>query len=70
MTTEYGGYLKPSDFEKAITSSSDYDDQIRSLVETDKSNEELFFELAITDIQHAADLFKVYTTRPMAQMVL
>jgi len=48
----------PAIFEKAITSSSDYDDQIRSLVETDKSNEELFFELAITDIQNAADLFK------------
>jgi len=48
----------PAIFEKAITSSSDYDDQIRSLVESDKSNEELFFELAITDIQNAADVFK------------
>src|SRR4051812_48288933 len=48
----------PAIFEKAITSSSDYDDQIRSLVESDKSNEDLFFELAITDIQNAAKLFE------------
>jgi transaldolase len=48
----------PAIFEKAITSSSDYDDQIRSLIDTDKTNEELFFELAITDIQNAAKLFE------------
>src|ERR1700743_2778748 len=48
----------PAIFEKAITGSSDYDDQIRSLADEDKTNEELFFELAITDIQNAAKLFE------------
>src|SRR5580698_9598698 len=48
----------PAIFEKAITSSSDYDEQIRSLADSGKSNEELFFGLAITDIQNATDVFK------------
>jgi len=48
----------PAIFEKAITSSSDYDADIRSLSESDKTNEEIFFGLAIKDIQNATDLFK------------
>jgi transaldolase len=48
----------PAIFEKAITSSSDYDNDIRTLSSGDKTNEEIFFGLAITDIQNAADLFK------------
>ncbi|HEY8783633.1 MAG TPA: transaldolase [Mucilaginibacter sp.] len=48
----------PAIFEKAITGSSDYDEEIRSLSESDKSNEEIFFGLAITDIKNATDLFK------------
>ena len=48
----------PAIFEKAITSSSDYDEQIRSLSDSDKTNEEIFFGLAITDIKNATDLFK------------
>src|SRR6201999_3031419 len=48
----------PAIFEKAITSSSDYDDDIRTLSDSDKTNEEIFFGLAIKDIQNAADLFK------------
>jgi transaldolase/transaldolase/glucose-6-phosphate isomerase len=48
----------PAIFEKAITSSSDYDDDIRALSESDKSNEEIFFGLAVKDIQQATDLFK------------
>jgi transaldolase/transaldolase/glucose-6-phosphate isomerase len=48
----------PAIFEKAITGSSDYDDQIRTLAEDGKSNEELFFGLAVTDIQNATALFK------------
>src|SRR3978361_934598 len=47
----------PAIFEKAITGSSDYDDDIRKAAESDKTNEEIFFSLAITDIQKAADLF-------------
>ena len=48
----------PAIFEKAITSSSDYDDDIRHLSESDKTNEEIFFGLAVKDIQNATDLFK------------
>jgi transaldolase len=48
----------PAIFEKAITSSSDYDNDIRTLSESDKTNEEIFFGLAISDIKHATDLFK------------
>jgi transaldolase/transaldolase/glucose-6-phosphate isomerase len=48
----------PAIFEKAISSSSDYDAQISELAKTAKSNEELFFNLAITDIQNAAKLFE------------
>jgi transaldolase len=48
----------PAIFEKAITSSSDYDADIRKLSDTDKTNEEIFFGLAIKDIQNATDIFK------------
>lgn len=48
----------PAIFEKAITSSSDYDNDIRTLAETAKTNEELFFGLAVTDIQNATKLFE------------
>lgn len=47
----------PAIFEKAITSSSDYDADIKTLGATAKTTEELFFKLAIKDIQAAADLF-------------
>jgi transaldolase/transaldolase/glucose-6-phosphate isomerase len=47
----------PAIFEKAITGSSDYDADIKTLGETAKTTEELFFGLAIKDIQSAADLF-------------
>jgi len=48
----------PAIFEKAITGSDDYDDEIRTLSESDKTNEEIFFGLAITDIKNATDVFK------------
>ena len=48
----------PTIFDQAIGKSSDYDDAIRTKVKEGKSGEELFFELAIEDLQHAADLFK------------
>ncbi|ASU36641.1 transaldolase [Mucilaginibacter xinganensis] len=48
----------PAIFEKAITSSSDYDNDIRTLAKESKTNEELFFGLAISDIQNAAKLFE------------
>lgn len=48
----------PAIFEKAITSSSDYDADIAELAKTTTDNEELFFGLAVKDIQSATDLFK------------
>jgi transaldolase len=48
----------PSIFEKAITSSSDYDEDIATLAQQKNSNEEVFLSLEIKDIKRAADLFK------------
>jgi len=48
----------PAIFEKAITSSSDYDADIATLAKTTSDNEELFFGLAVKDIQNATALFK------------
>ena len=48
----------PSIFEKAITSSSDYDDDIKKLAAEGKNNEDIFFGLAVSDIKRAADILK------------
>lgn len=47
----------PSIFEKAISSGSDYDEEVTALAKKEESDESIFFELAIKDIQRAADLF-------------
>jgi transaldolase len=47
----------PAIFEKAITSSSDYDADIKAAKDDGATAEELFFSLAIKDIQKACDLF-------------
>ncbi|MEP6946102.1 MAG: transaldolase [Acidobacteriota bacterium] len=48
----------PTIFEKAIKNSHDYDEVICQKLEEGKSGEALFFELAIEDLQQAADLFR------------
>jgi len=48
----------PSIFEKAISTSSDYDQDITVLSQTKRSYEVIFFSLAVKDIKRAADLFK------------
>jgi len=48
----------PTIFDHAINKSHDYDDAIRQKVTEGKSGETLFFELAIEDLRHAADLFR------------
>src|ERR1700761_2342239 len=48
----------PAIFEKAISSSDLYDQDIAELAETADSNEAIFFGLAIKDIQNACDLFE------------
>jgi transaldolase len=48
----------PSIFEKAVSSSSDYDADIRKLAAEQKSEEEIFFGFATSDIKRAADILK------------
>jgi transaldolase len=48
----------PTIFEKAITSSGDYNDAMHKLIAEGKSVVEIYEALAIEDIQRAADLFK------------
>jgi len=47
----------PTIFMNAITKSQDYDNSLLPLVNADMCNEEIFFHLAIEDIQAAAALF-------------
>jgi transaldolase len=48
----------PTIFDHAIKGSSDYDSAIRSKLRAGTSGEALFFELALSDITRAADLFR------------
>jgi transaldolase len=48
----------PTIFDHAIKNSSSYDDAIREYAGKDKSEEELFFQLALEDLTRAADLFR------------
>jgi transaldolase len=48
----------PTIFMNAITKSQDYDDSLLPLIASGLSDEEIFFRLAIEDIQAAADLFR------------
>lgn len=47
----------PTIFMNAITKSSDYDHTLMPLIETGATAEQIFFQLAVEDIQLAADLF-------------
>jgi transaldolase len=48
----------PTIFDKAIGSGSAYDEQIAELSEQGLEGEELFFELALTDLRRAAQMFR------------
>jgi transaldolase len=48
----------PTIFDKAIGGGTAYDDQVAELAERGLEGEELFFELAITDLRRAAKLFR------------
>lgn len=47
----------PAIFEKAISSGTDYDEDIKRLARQDLSSEAVFYGVAVADIQRAADLF-------------
>jgi len=53
-----GVTANPSIFEKAINSSSDYEEDITMLSKQKGNNEDTFFSLAVKDIKRAADFFK------------
>jgi transaldolase/glucose-6-phosphate isomerase len=48
----------PTIFEHAIGGSSDYDDDLRAVVASPRSNLEIFERLAADDVRQAADLFR------------
>ena len=48
----------PSIFEKAISSSEIYDEDIKKLISRDLSDLEIYENLAVQDIKSAADLLK------------
>jgi len=54
----YGVTSNPSIFMKAITKSTDYDESLAKLNQSQMDAEAVFFILAIEDIQAAADLFE------------
>ena len=58
MMVSEASLSNPSIFEKAISSSSDYDEDIATLSQQKSSNEEIFLGLAVKDIKRAADFFK------------
>ena len=48
----------PTIFDHAISKSAAYDQDIRALTKSGLAREDLFFKLAIADLQRAADLFR------------
>src|SRR3954453_8504990 len=48
----------PTIFDKAITAGDAYDEQITELTEQGTDPEDIFFPLALQDLQGAADLFR------------
>ncbi len=48
----------PSIFDKAISGSQDYDDDIRALAREGKSIQEIYESLTVADVQQAADVFR------------
>jgi transaldolase len=48
----------PSIFEKAIAQSDDYDEQLEKLAQAGRSTDEIYTQLAVQDIQRAADVLR------------
>ena len=48
----------PAIFEKAIAGSSDYDEDLKQLIKTDKSVEQIYEALAFEDITMATDVLR------------
>ena len=48
----------PTIFEKAIGAGNDYDEQLRTLIGKENDASAVFWEIAVTDIQSACDIFR------------
>jgi transaldolase len=48
----------PTIFQKAFASGDSYDEQMRELMEAKDDDREVFFELAVTDVQNACDILR------------
>ena len=53
-----GGTSNPSIFEKAVSSGSAYDEQMRKLVDKGRELPEIYDELTVTDVRMATDVFR------------
>ena len=60
----------PSIFEKAISSSSDYDEDITALAQQKSSNEEFFLALQLKILNVPRIFLNRFMRKPMAKMVL
>jgi transaldolase len=48
----------PSIFQKAFASGDSYDEQMREVMDRERDDKEVFFELAVTDVQNACDVLR------------
>jgi transaldolase len=53
-----GVTTNPSIFQKALASGDAYDDQMREVMESEEDDKEVFFQLAVSDVQRACDILR------------
>jgi transaldolase len=53
-----GVTTNPSIFQKALASGDAYDDQMREVMDRETDDKEVFFALAVTDVQNACDVLR------------
>ncbi|MEA2422462.1 MAG: transaldolase [Thermoleophilaceae bacterium] len=53
-----GVTTNPSIFQKALSSGDSYDEQMREVMDRETDDKEVFFELAVTDVQNACDVLR------------
>jgi transaldolase len=53
-----GVTTNPSIFQKALASGDAYDDQMREVMESEDDDKEVFFQLAVSDVQRACDILR------------
>src|SRR3954469_4383266 len=53
-----GVTTNPSIFQKALASGDSYDDEMRELMDRESDDKEVFFQLAVSDVQRACDILR------------